>query len=232
MTLTSTGLKWIAVITMMIDHIGAVFFPHDLFPSMIVLRIIGRIAFPIFAYLIVEGYLHTKDVKKYALRLFGFALISEVPFDLAFYGEPFYLGHQNVFWTLLLGLLGIWAYDRFKKQEGIPAFFVFFLFGICAFLMLTDYHLFGVLMIALLYVYHEKQQAGMWIFLINSLMVILLVLGNGSFQFENTIQLFACLSIPFIYIYNGQPGKRMTYLFYLIYPGHLLVISLISFYTR
>ena len=95
-------LKWIAIISMLIDHIGAVLFPWCEW-----MRIVGRLAFPIFAYLLVEGFVYTKDVKKYLVRLGLFALISEIPFDLAFFGTVFAPVHQNVFFELFCGNAGI-----------------------------------------------------------------------------------------------------------------------------
>ncbi|MBP3544518.1 MAG: hypothetical protein J6J86_09845, partial [Lachnospiraceae bacterium] len=119
--LAGSTLKIIAIITMFIDHIGAAIFENNEITMCVmakgehayviwgladlVLRLIGRIAFPIFCFLLVEGFLHTRDVKKYALRLGAFCLISEIPFNLAFFGQPLYAGHQNVFFTLLIGLL-------------------------------------------------------------------------------------------------------------------------------
>ena len=125
--LSGTALKYIACITMLIDHIGAscieagILLPalaagaascggipvSTLLAADRVLRYIGRLAFPIFCFLAVEGFLHTHDVKKYVRRLLLFGLLSEVPFDLAFFRTPFAPQHQNVYWTLALGVLAM-----------------------------------------------------------------------------------------------------------------------------
>lgn len=100
MGLNSFQLKCIAVITMIIDHTGAVLFPDNM-----TLRYIGRIAFPIFCFLLVEGFFHTRDVRKYMLRLGMFAVISEIPYDLAFRDTVIEFEHQNVFFTLFIGVV-------------------------------------------------------------------------------------------------------------------------------
>ncbi len=109
-------LKILAIVTMLVDHTGAILFPQ--FP---VLRIIGRISFPIFAFLISEGLLHTSNVKKYLWRLFLFALISEVPFDLAFYGQLFHPQRQNIFFTLVLGLAAIAFLNVYRNRNWVVA---------------------------------------------------------------------------------------------------------------
>ena len=111
--LSSFALKCIALITMIIDHVGAI-----LYPEARVLRIIGRIAFPIYAFLVAEGFYHTKNVKKYMLRLLLFALVSEIPFDLALTGQILEFGHQNVFFTLFAGLLLMELYSRQTSSAG------------------------------------------------------------------------------------------------------------------
>lgn len=217
--LTSTGLKWVAIITMIIDHIGATLLPASEYPNMIVLRMIGRLAFPIFAFLIVEGYRHTKNIKLYGTRLLIFAIISEVPFDLAFRGSTVNMDYQNVFFTLALGLLAIHCYDRFKETNGLLAGGVIYLVGLLAEFIRSDYGIFGVMLICLLYVFRDKTYMAISIVVINLLFVV-----TGASWY----QVFGILSLVFIYMYNGKPGRRMKYLFYIIYPGHIMVLYLLD----
>ena len=135
---SGTALKTIACITMLVDHIGAscieagILTPgldigtlsrdtlsaYPLYRLDMVLRFTGRLAFPLFCFLLVEGFVHTRDVKKYVRRLFLFALISEVPFDLAFFRTPFDPSAQNVYWTLALGVLAMAGLKHFEKPDG------------------------------------------------------------------------------------------------------------------
>lgn len=222
--ITATTLKWIAIITMMIDHAGAVLFnDYSNHPEYIILRIIGRIAFPIFAYLIVQGYLHTKNIKKYALRLFAFALISEVPFDLAFKNTIFDFDYQNVFFTLFIGLIALWAFDTFRKKNAFLAMISVYALGMLAYMLKTDYDIFGVILIFLIYsAGKSKKVVYFWIAAVNLIMAVIFMIGGGSY-----LQIFALLSIPFIAMYNGEKGsnsKIMQYVFYIIYPGHILLL--------
>ena len=114
-----SALKWIALITMLIDHIAATMMPHfDIVEQLFnidtefiynVMRGIGRISFPIFCFCIVEGFIHTRNIKKYLIRLFIFAVITEPIYDLAFFGIPLYPGYQNVLWTFLIAILMLMA---------------------------------------------------------------------------------------------------------------------------
>lgn len=146
--LPGSTIKLIAIISMLIDHIAATILERmmmragymlatinagamsnwiathrSLFIPYIVMRMIGRFGFPIFCFLLVEGFAHTHNRKKYALRLFLFALISEIPFDLAFRGEWFFSGYQNVFFTLFLGMIAMCAFSFLAKhiKGGVPA---------------------------------------------------------------------------------------------------------------
>lgn len=119
--LTGNGLKWIAIITMLIDHMAVALIQNGIFQSNTIIltqeqwqrcyqlywimRYVGRIGFPIFCFLLVEGFYYTHNIKRYLFRLGIFALISEVPFDFALFQNVFYLSYQNVYFTLLIGVV-------------------------------------------------------------------------------------------------------------------------------
>ena len=124
--LSGSTLKLLAIITMFIDHVGAAVLARMiimgnntelLYKVYLTMRTIGRIAFPIFCFLLIEGFEHTRDRKKYALRLLAFAAISEIPFDLAFNSKVLEFGYQNVFFTLFIGLVTIMAMHEVEKQQ-------------------------------------------------------------------------------------------------------------------
>lgn len=221
--LTSFELKVIALITMTLDHIGAVLLPQYGF-----LRIIGRIAFPIYAFLIVEGLFYTKDLKKYIIRLFVFALISEIFFDMAFYDRFIYKGHQNVFFTLFIGLITVYftdlirkkMYDDDKKPKylfGILIVIVFIIGIFSADLLRTDYAFYGIFMIYCFYMFR-----------FNFFSQVISVCYINGFLMGGT-QTYALLAMPFIYLYNQKPGKyKLKWLFYLYYPTHLMILFFIS----
>lgn len=215
--MNSALLKIIALITMMIDHYGAIFYP-----DVMMYRIIGRLAFPIYCFLLVEGYLHTHDVKKYAKRLLLFALISEFPFDLAFYGELGF-AHQNIFFTLLIGLAAIYFIDHWQKY-GVKPGYIFLFASILAMILAVDYNIAGIIYIIMFYFTRNTPKnyrilhLAIILFFVNLLML-------------SQLQQFALLSLPLIYLYNGKPGpksKLLQWLFYAAYPLHLLVYYFIS----
>nr|MCR5748437.1 conjugal transfer protein TraX [Lachnospiraceae bacterium] len=154
--MSGTALKCIAALSMLLDHVGAV-----LFPEVIWLRYVGRIAFPIYCFLIVEGFFHTRNLAKYMMRLLIFGLISEVPFDLAFHGTVIYTDYQNVFWTLLLGLFAISFMSLVTIKNSILRLLVQILiavpFGVGAELMHTDYRWIGVAMISIMYLFRRME---------------------------------------------------------------------------
>ena len=207
--LNNFTLKMIAILAMAIDHIGAVLFPqYDIF------RIVGRIAFPIFAFTLVEGFMHTKDIKKYMLRLGVLALVSEVPFDLVFFGTPLEFGHQNVFFTMFLGIAMLYF---FLKNVSIwRQFVVVFGMLLLAELLRTDYSSAGLFTIFMFYQWRGSnllKLAGM-------AFVNLFYLGG--------LQGYASFAAIPIAMYNGERGPKCKWFFYWFYPVHLLVIYLIS----
>ena len=217
--MNSFRLKWIAIITMLIDHLAAVLLPQTS-PAWMVMRIIGRLAFPIFVFLLVEGFHHTKDVNKYLIRLGIFALVSEVPFDLAFYGTVIEFTHQNIFFTLFLGLACIYLMSLVEKKYGKNVFMTNVLNGvitltfcIIAFFLRTDYSYAGILLIAAFYLFRgNKVLQTFTLFFVSAF-----IIGN--------INVFATLAIIPIAFYNGEKGKSMKYFFYIFYPAHLLILA-------
>lgn len=208
--LNSFALKIIAIITMAIDHIGAVFFPET-----IIFRIIGRLSFPIFCFLLVEGFYHTHDVKKYMIRMGIFALISEIPFDLAFNGTVTSLFHQNVFFTLFLGLVVIYILNQpfhvLAKVSG-----TIFIMVLSEFLR-TDYSSTGIMMILLFYAFKEQ------------LFLKVLTVSGLNFFLMGGIQSFGALSMIPISLYNGKQGLKVKYIFYIFYPLHLFIIFILRY---
>ena len=225
--LSGTALKLAACITMLIDHIGASCIeatygvayrtPPQIVQLDLVLRLIGRLAFPIFCFLAVEGFLHTHDVKKYVRRLLLFGLLSEVPFDLAFFRTPFAPQHQNVYWTLALGVLAMAGLKHFEKENGLPGWQGILCAGGCAALALaanTDYNAIGVLIICALYLTraNRKRQC---------------LAGAALFLFELT----APLAFVLVWFYNGQRGAcspLQKKAFYWFYPVHLALLACIT----
>lgn len=220
-------LKLIACITMFIDHIGyAIFGTHSYF------NYIGRLAFPIFAFQISEGYVHTKNLKKYFLRLFVFALISQIPFML-FTKLIFNEFSINVIFTLLFGLMSITIYDKVNKFVGIV---VTVLLGIIAEKCAFDYGFFGVAIVPIFYMFRNKKVLLAMAFSLACILKYLIPVAKIGLEsllyiFSNfnsiTLSLiFTILSLVVILNYNGKKGKNTKYLLYFFYPIHLLIISI------
>ena len=232
-------LKWIALITMLIDHIGAstlVFLLHGskegtLWNIYNIHRDIGRIAFPIYILMLVEGMQHTKSRKKYLLRLGIFALLSEIPFDLAFSRRPFLWHSQNVFFTLFIGAAVILAMESFEHELALfragagkeMAPFTFLLYrcilytllialGCCvAAFLYTDYTFIGILAICAVWLLRRYPVPAA------ALCCLILTLSSPREFFA-----LGCL-IP-VSLYNGKRGRQPKYFFYAFYPVHLFLL--------
>ena len=217
-------LKMIAIITMAIDHIGAI-----LFPQYIILRMIGRIAFPIFAFLLVEGMARTKSLEKYIGRMLIFAVISELPFDLAFWGKPIYSGHQNVMWTFSLVLAAVYLYRKLspERKSGFAFWGITLLFACVASYFRMDYGGWGVIWVMSFYYYRNEpvRKYGMAFFLLAGY-GLLDTLLSGRFFWGQYIECCAALSFPALLLFNGKKGPALKYFFYAFYPVHLLLLWL------
>lgn len=221
---TASHLKILACIFMLISHMGQtgyVYFlghPEYYYPFML----IGRLAFPIFCFFIVQGVILTSDLKKYLLRLLIFALVSEIPFDLAFsFGIDY--NKQNVFFTLFFGAFCVGIIDIISKKNYNLVFkfiinlSVLLLFMYLSFVLKTDYSYKGVLAIFLIYIGRYSK-----------LFTILAILIG--FYFEAYLYGVVYLSIILIILYNGKKGKMNKWFFYLFYPCHLLIIYYLMSY--
>lgn len=236
--LSSNALKIIACACMVTDHAGIVFMGNNC-----IMRAVGRLAFPIFAFLLVQGLLHTSDVRRYLLRLGIFALVSELPFDLAMHDTIWYPEAQNIFFTLTVGLFAIYALEsrgpigRWKVEIALAA-------ALLAEFLRFDYGMAGVGIIIMFYLF-DKERSGIsgkdggdmvhacpgadartglyysWkqnlgIVVLSSL-VYILCLGMN--------QMYALLAMIPVNMYSGERGRmKLKYFFYLFYPLHLLLI--------
>ena len=229
--MSSFVLKLIACVTMFIDHIG-----YAIFNGSSWFNYIGRLAFPIFAFQISEGYIHTRSIKKYLLRLFLFALVSQIPFMLfhSIISEGFYL---NVIFTLLFGLISIVIYDKYNKFTGIM---VAISLGIIASFLNCDYGFYGVFITFLFYVLNKNKLLLATGFVLTTLIrysyyIIDFCLQYGIGYLGTVVNFYlpsmigTVASILFILLYNKKKGYNTKYLLYLFYPLHMLLIYGISF---
>lgn len=206
-------LKWIAIITMTIDHIGYLFFPGD-----DIFRIIGRIAFPIFAYLIANSLIHTSNRGLFIKRLGIFAVISQIPFFLAFH-----LPVLNVLFTFFIAALMIQLFELKKswwwRTLFILIFLVFYTF------VVTDYNYLGCLLVISFYCFRDKKILSILSFILLNFLIAITI---------SELQIYALLALPLIYftfkIRFLSFLKVNKYFFYLFYPCHLFVLHFIDLF--
>ena len=196
---------------MIIDHIGASFFPQ-----VIILRVIGRIAFPLFAYCLVVGCLYTRDFRKYLLRLLVFAIISQPVYVLNVFGRLEYWFYLNIMFTLLFGAFAVYSLMDFRRRWWLLLPCI----AACVFLHL-EYGTYGIILIVAFYMLREKR----WL----SAVVLTLILALPAIRFVNGViklnyQGFAVLAAPFIYARTDTKLRLNKYFFYVFYPAHLWVI--------
>ena len=237
--LSAAALHILAMALMLMDHLWA-----TLLPAQEWLTCAGRVAFPIFAFMAVEGYFHTHDLKKYTLRLLLFALLSEIPFDLMYGGTWFYPVHQNVIWTLLLGILGVHLMETVRKKQKTWMYLLVSALVVAAGAVLgtlgmVDYYGSGVVTVLIFYLCRQIPHG--WIGEVAGLaflnckllggMTIPLTLGSWTLEFPE--QGLALLALIPIWLYNGRQGahnKAIQYACYAFYPAHMLILALLRMY--
>lgn len=225
------------MVFMLCDHLWGTVVPGNDW-----LTCIGRLAFPIFAFLLVEGYFHTRDLKKYAIRLLIFALLSEIPFNLAIGGSLLYPIHQNVLWSLLISLALIHWNEKVKEKKkiwmrfavGIASVILGCIVGLVTF---ADYYHAGILTALVFYFFRQRK----WWCLVGQLFCLWYInmemLGGQEYVFRFLgetwsfpWQGFALLALIPIWLYRGKQGchsKILQYTYYAFYPVHLLILGVI-----
>lgn len=235
---TSFSLHLMAMLFMLCDHLWGTIVPGNDW-----LTCIGRVCFPIYAFLLVEGYFHTSNLKKYVKRLLLFAVISEIPFNLAMASSVVYPFHQNVLWSFLIALGLIHCNEKAKASEklwiriavGIFTILAGYLLGL---ITMVDYYHAGILMVLTFYFFHHRN----WWDYVGQLLCLgyinLELLGGFGYEvvlFGETVFLtrqgLALLALIPIWLYKGKQGyhsKWWKYFCYAFYPVHLLILGLLK----
>ena len=230
--LNATHLKLIAMVCMMIDHAWGVLVSGHMW-----MTCVGRIAFPIFAFQIAEGYARTKNFKKYLLRMFLFALVSEIPYNYMSGGGWFNPLGQNVMFTFCLALLIIRLMDKARARHWVWGLavaalgaFVGYWLGMFTF---VDYYGYGILMVLVFWLFRDVK-FGWLIQLLAMIYINFEMVGGLGFEvgrFFIPTQAFAVLAMIPILLYNGEQGwksKGFRYACYAFYPVHIMILVLIA----
>lgn len=245
--ISGSTLKIIAIMTMLTDHVAAIILDRIMIVKGIrelgnqensflqfiqenpwlyygdfIMRLIGRLGFPLFCFLLIEGFHYTKNKKKYAGRMLLFCFASEIPFDLAFRGKFFDMSYQNVFFTLLIGLLVLMGFQYLEhKKEGQGIFGIFLqtvvlVAGVAAAeLLQADYGAFGVMTIVVMHMFRKKKMVSAGA-------------GCAVLTVMNLTEITSFFSLIPIGLYNGKRGWNLKYLFYVFYPLHILLLYIIA----
>ncbi|MBY5033921.1 conjugal transfer protein TraX [Streptococcus gallolyticus] len=245
-SLSSFFLRNLAMILMLIDHTGLVFFPNHIW-----IRAIGRLAFPIFAFLLVQGFLYTHDLRSYIGRLLAMAILTDIPYHLMSEGKLAYSPFQNVLWTFVIALISLASIDYLKKLEKkwalLPILLVLLIACSLADYLGTDYASRGVAMVHVFYFFQgqslkNKSWQLFFFFIINVIMKNFPLIQEYGWEAVYqawqiygleiiSIQYWALTALPIIWLYSGQQGykSKISQSFsYLFYPLHMLLLALIK----
>lgn len=226
--MSSFALHIIAMIFMLCDHMWATILDYEW------LTCLGRIAFPIFAFLITEGYIHTSNINKYIKRMMIFAIITEIPFNLMVSASPIYPFHQNVLWTFVISLLTL-KYLNFDNTKNIfKSILIILLAIIIATVTMCDYFGAGVMMVVGFYIFRKSKLLQLLMMIYVNMILIQgysypIDIAGYTYYFPQ--QGFALLSLIFIWLYNGKQGyhaKWFKIFCYAFYPLHMLILYLLT----
>ena len=212
-------IKLIAMLCMFVDHLGKIIM-LDSESFQTVCGAAGSIAFPLFAFLLTEGFVHTRNIKIYALRLLGFAVLSEIPFDLYFNNTLIEFKSNNVMFTLLIGLIILFVFSVFEKKDqrylglAVIAVALILLQNV---LNIFDYGVSGLLAILVMYFFKDRPH-----------MAYVVAVLTISLMNPSSVNFFALVGMLFVVNYNKEKGKDIKYLAYLFYPAHLILLYLLK----
>lgn len=248
--LSGYHLKYIALFSMLLDHIGVIYQSHLSKMTYFLLRAVGRLSFPLFCFILVEGFFHTQNRKKYQLRLLIFAILSEIPYDLAFHylsaetigsllhsQQLFFRAfssafqEQNVLFTLFLGFTAMILMENaslYRRNTFYKNIDILIIFCCLSEVFQTDCGAAGILCIFFFYAIYKKRGEGRNLpikaGLIGTLPAALPLLTYVS---PFPVQVFALADSLILHCYNGEKGRGWKYFFYLFYPLHLLILYLL-----
>ena len=232
-SINRNALKYIAIIAMLIDHIAWAFVRTDSILGE-VMHFIGRLTGPTMAFMIYEGYLHTRNIKKYAIRLGLFAFISWIPYSLFEVGKWPYPTF-GVIYTLFLGLLIVWMWDKAKIPKALKVVIVILA---CIASLFGDWPIFDILWPLFLFIYKDDEKRkwrSFYILIIVEVAFIMLPSILSGEPFRSVFQLGAFMVPPILmYLYNGESGSKNAFhkwFFYIFYPLHLLILALLKMYV-
>ena len=228
--LDSLTLKLLAMALMLCDHLWA-----TVLPGVMWLTAVGRIAFPIFAFQVAEGFQRTHDRKKYLLRMLVFALISEIPFNYLYYSSPVFPFHQNVMFTFFIALLLMLGLEKVRsKGAGLYILAAALSLPVGYFLGtlgMVDYYGSGVVTVLIFYLCRNRPRLGAALYLLSYLPALMngwpedpLCLTVGGLCIDWSI--FAVFAAPLIFCATHSRIKINRWFFYAFYPAHLAAIAL------
>ncbi len=226
LSLNRNQLKYIAILAMLIDHV-AWCITSTTTPLGFVMHVIGRLTGPIMAFMLAEGYLHTRSIKKYGIRLFVFTLISWVPYSL-FEARTWPAPTFGVIYTLFLGLIALWVWDKTNLKV---AWKVVIIVLLCAISIFGDWPIFDILWPLFFVIYRDdpkKKWTAFTIIAISEVLLIQLTVISSYHPFAQVFQIGVFLVIPLLRAYNGKPGSLDPFhkwFFYVFYPLHLLILA-------